>query len=143
MSTTDSEQPDAISKFGKILTLRGNLSQGQFFLGLIGEVAILFVGVMALAGLNNPTGGGSLFLAVLFPFFALCLHVGLVVARLRNAGSEYPVPLGIIVAVLPFAWVFLLLEYIESLWVLMLIVFVLFYFGPVFPKSKAVAEPQS
>jgi CBS domain containing-hemolysin-like protein len=58
-------------------------------------------------------------------------------------GSPGPVPAGIIVEVLPFAWVFLTLEYIESLWVLMLIVFLILYFGPVFPKSKAADTPQS
>ena len=143
MSTADSGQPDAISKLGKVLTLRGDLGQGYFFLGLIVEVALLFVGIAALAGLNNPTGGGNIFIAMIFPLLAVCLHVCLVVARLRNAGAAYPVPLGVLVAVLPFAWVYLLIEYIEYLWVLMLAGFVVLYFGPIFPKTKAVATPQS
>lgn len=126
----------------KLLTFRGRIGRGKYFLGLIGEVAILFVGLASLAGLNNPTGGGSFFGAVIFPLIAIYFHMCLVTARLRDAGSPNPVPAGIIVALLPFIWAALMIEWIESLWLLILLVFLLLYLGPVFPKSKAAEAPQ-
>lgn len=136
---------NAEGPISKILTFRSGLTQGNFFLGLIAEVGILLVGVMALAALNNPTGasGGVVILAALFPLMALYLHFCLVVGRMRDIGVASPVILGIIVAILPFAWLGLTFELIERLWPLVLIGFVLLYFGPVFSKSKAAEKPQT
>lgn len=133
-------EADAVGRF---FTLRGTVSPGWYFAGLGGEFAILLVGVMALAGLNNPTGGGSLVLALLFPLLAILLHVLLVVGRMRDSGVAYPVPLGLVIAALPFAITFLLMEYIEYLWVLMIIGFFVPWLGPAFVKSKATAATQS
>lgn len=144
MSTDGSDQASEREGWiSKLLTFRGSVGQGKYFLVLIGEVAILFVGLLSLAGLNNPTGGGSFFGAVVFPLMAIYVHLCLVTARFRDAGSPHPVPAGIIVGLLPFIWAALTVEYIESIWVLMLIGFVVLYFGPVFPKSKAAQVPQS
>lgn len=128
---------------GKFLALRSTVSQGWYLAGLGGEILILFVGVMSLAGLNNPTGGGSLAGALIFPILAIYLHLCLVAGRLRDAGAAQPVILGIIVAALPFVFTFLLIEYIEYLWPLMLIAFFVPWLGPVFAKRKAAAAEQS
>lgn len=122
---------------GKFLTLRAPVSQGWYLVGLGGELAILMLGLMSLAGLNNPTGGGSLAGALFFPLLAFLLHVCLVTGRLRDAGAAYPIPLGVAVAVLPFAWLYLTVEYIEYIWPIMLIGFLALYLGPVFAKRKA------
>lgn len=104
MSTNED---DRIAKeagaIGQFLTLRGKVSQGWFLAGLGGELLILFLGLMSLAGLNNPTGGGSHAGAMFFPLLAILLHICLVVGRMRDASATYPVPLGIITAVLPSA----------------------------------------
>ena len=145
MSEQDGVQPaEEIGWFGKLITFRGKISQGKYLLGLLGELGILFVGVMAVAGLNNPTGAGSgaVFLASVFPLIAIYFHMCLVTARMRDIGVAYPVPLGILVASLPFVWVYLTIEYIEYTWLLILIGFVVLYFGPFIPKSKAAQAPQ-
>ena len=129
--------------FGKFFTFRGTVGRGWYLAGLGGEFAILLVGMIALAGLNNPTGGGNIFIAMIFPLLAVLLHIFLVVARVRDAGAAYPVPLGIVIAALPFGITYLLIEYIEYLWVLMLIGFFVPWLGPVFAKSKAAGAPQS
>lgn len=128
---------------GKFLTLRGAVSQGWFLAGLGGQLLILFLGVMSLAGLNNPTGGGSLAGALFFPLLAILLHICLVVGRFRDAGVSYPVPIGIVTAALPFGWLYLTIEYIEYIWPIILIGFFTFYLGPVFLKRKAAEAPQS
>lgn len=131
------------SWLAKLLTFRGSAGQGQFFLGLIAEIGILLIGVMALAALNNPTGAGSpvAFFAVVFPFLALVFHMCLVTARMRDAGVAHPVLLGIFAAILPFVWLLLTLELIETIWFVILIGFVALYFGPMLPKSKAAETP--
>lgn len=114
--------------FGKLLTFRGRVSRGWYFLGLIGEIVFIFIALAAFAGLNNPTGGGSLGLTIVFAIAALWVHMALVVGRLRDAGA--PVLLGIILALAPFVWIALTAEYIESLGVLMLIVLLAFFLLP-------------
>jgi uncharacterized membrane protein YhaH (DUF805 family) len=144
MSTDGSAQPaNELGWFGKLVIFRGSIGRVKYLLGLLAEFAILFLGLASLAGLNNPTGGGSFFGAAFFPLIALYVHMCLVIARFRDAGSPHPVPAGIIVAILPFAWVVGFLEYIESLWALILFGFVVLYFGPAFPKSKAAEAPQA
>jgi uncharacterized membrane protein YhaH (DUF805 family) len=144
MSTNEGDRiAQEAGGIGRFLTLRSRVSQGWYLAGLGGELLILFVGVASLAGLNNPTGGGSLAGAFFFPLIAVLLHLCLVVGRLRDAGAAYPVSLGIVVAILPFAFVYLTLEYIEYIWVLMLIGFFALYLGPVFAKRKAAETAQS
>jgi uncharacterized membrane protein YhaH (DUF805 family) len=144
MSTTEDDRiANEAGAVGRFLALRATISPGWYFAGLGGELMILFVGLMSLAGLNNPTGGGSLAGAFIFPFIAIYLHVCLAAGRLRDAGAAYPIPLGIIVAALPFVITFLLIEYIEYVWPLMLIGFLGPWLGPVFLKRKAAAETQS
>lgn len=128
---------------GKFLTLRANVSQGWYLAGIGAQIVILFLGLMSLAGLNNPTGGGSLAGALFFPLIAFLLHVCLVVGRLRDASIAYPLPLGILVAALPFGWLYLTVEYIEYIWPIILIGFFTFYLGPLFVKRKAVEMAQS
>jgi uncharacterized membrane protein YhaH (DUF805 family) len=122
---------------GKFLTLRATVSRGWYLAGLGAEFMILVLGLMSLAGLNNPTGGGSLAGAFFFPLLAFLLHVCLVTGRLRDAGAAYPIPLGVITATLPFIWLYLTVELIEYIWPVMLIVFLALYLGPVFAKRKA------
>ncbi len=144
MSSNESPA-EAEGPISKLLTFRGSVGQGGYFLGLIAEIGILLVGVMALAALNNPTGagGGVVVLAVVFPLIALYLHFCLVTARLRDAGVARPVLLGIFVALLPFIWLGLTFELIERLWLVVLIGFVALYFGPVLSKSKAAQTTQT
>ncbi len=132
------QKPDEIGKF---LTFRSRISRGWYFLGLLGEIVFLFIALAAFAGLNNPTGGGSLGLAVVFAIVALWLHTTLVIGRLRDAGA--PVLLGIILALAPFVWIALMLEYIESLGWLMAIVFISLYLLPALfkPKAETVTQP--
>lgn len=122
---------------GRFLTLRATVSRGWYLAGLGAEFMILVLGLMSLAGLNNPTGGGSLAGAFFFPLLAFLLHVCLVTGRLRDAGAAYPIPLGVITAMLPFVWLYLTAELIEYIWPVMLIVFLALYLGPVFAKRKA------
>lgn len=142
--STNEATPAGEGWLSKLLTFRGSIGRGQFFLGLIVEFGILIVLTMALAALNNPTGAdsGVVLLAAVFPFLALYLHLCLVTARLRDIGIAYPVILGILIAILPFAWFGLTLEFIETLWALILIVFVLLYAGPGMPQSKAAEARQ-
>jgi uncharacterized membrane protein YhaH (DUF805 family) len=144
MSTNDATPAgESEGWLSKLLTFRGNIGRPVFFLGLLAEFGILIVLVLALAAMNNPTGTGSgvVLLAAVFPFLALYLHLCLVTARLRDVGVRYPVILGVIVGVLPFAWFGITLEFVERLWFLVLIVFIVLYAGPGFLKSKA-SEPQ-
>lgn len=144
MSTSEDERiANEASAVGKFLTLRGTVSQGWYLAGLGGELMILVLGMMSLAGLNNPTGGGSLAGALFFPLIAILLHICLVVGRVRDAGAAYPVPLGLITAVLPFGWLYLTIEYIEYIWPIILIGFFALYLGPIFFKRKASPAPQS
>lgn len=146
MSTESSDQEiESSGWFGKLISFRGSLSQGAFFLGLIAECGVLLVGVMAGAALNNPTGagGGIVILAVIFPLLALYFHFCLVVARMRDTGIAHPVIFGILVAVLPFLWLLFSLELVELFWPVVLIGFLAFYFGPMLPKSQAAGAAQS
>lgn len=144
MANHENAAPSAdAGAFGRTISFRGRLSRGQYLAWLLGEVALLAVGFGALAGLNNPTGGGSAPLVIAFPLAALYLHFCLVTARLRDAGVAKPVPLGMIVALLPFVWLGLTFERVESLWPVVLAGFVLLYFGPALPSSKAAETPQS
>jgi uncharacterized membrane protein YhaH (DUF805 family) len=142
LSEDDSMAKEA-GAIGRFLTLRGTVSQGWYLAGLGGEFAILVLGVMSLAGLNNPTGGGSLAGAFFFPLIAFLLHFCLVVGRMRDAGAAYPVPLGIVIAILPFAFLWFTIEYIEYIWPLIMIGFFALYLGPIFAKRKAAGVPQS
>jgi uncharacterized membrane protein YhaH (DUF805 family) len=128
---------------GRFLTLRATISQGWYLAGLGAEILILFVGIISLAGLNNPTGGGSLAGALIFPLLAIYIHVCLVAGRLRDAGASYPILLGIVVAALPFVLTYLLIEYIEYIWILMLIAFFVPWLGPAFAKRKAASAAQA
>lgn len=130
---------------GKLLTFRGRIGRKEFVLGLAAEIGALLAGMYALAALNNPTGsgGGAIVIAIIFPLTAIYFHLCLAVARLRDAGAAKPVPLGIIVAVLPFLWAALTFELIEYLWPLIFAVFLLLYFGPAISKTQAVEAPQS
>ncbi len=144
MSTSEDDRiANEAGAIGKFLTLRGNVSQGWYFAGLGGEFVILVLGMMSLAGLNNPSGGGSLAGALFFPLIAILLHICLVAGRMRDAGFPYPVPLGIIVAILPFGWLYLTVEYIEYIWPIILIGFFALYLGPIFAKRKAVEAPKT
>jgi uncharacterized membrane protein YhaH (DUF805 family) len=130
--------------FGRLLTFRDTASQGKYFLGLLVEFGILFIGAMALAALNNPAGaGGGVVFFAFFPFLAFYLHLCLVIARMRDVGVAYPVILGIFVAILPFLWFGLTLEFIERLWPVVLIGFLAFYVGPALLKPKAAETTQS
>lgn len=132
------QKPDEIGKF---LTFRSHISRGWYFLGLLGEIVFLFIALVAFAGLNNPTGGGSLELAVVFAIIALWLHATLVIGRLRDAGA--PILLGIILALAPFVWIAFTLEYVESLGWIMAIVFIGLYLLPALfkPKAETVTQP--
>ncbi len=132
------QKPDEIGKF---LTFRSRISRGWYFLGLLGEIVFIFIALAAFAGLNNPTGGGSLGLTVVFAIAALWIHVTLVVGRLRDAGA--PVLLGIILAIAPFVWIALTAEYIESLGVLMLLVLLALFLLPGLFKRPANELPQA
>ena len=103
-------------------------------------IAFILIGLMAAAGLNNPTGGGSIFLAVIFPLAALLLHINLVIGRVRNAGGH--AFLGFLLGIAPYVWIGLTLELIESLWVVMAIVFVGLYLLPALFKPKAESATQ-
>ncbi len=140
-------EDDRIAKeagaIGKFLTLRATVSRGWYLAGLGAEFLILVLGLMSLAGLNNPTGGGSLAGAFFFPLLAFLLHVCLVTGRLRDAGAAYPVPLGVTAAALPFGWLYLTVEWIEYIWPIILTGFLALYLGPVFAKRKTAEAPKS
>ena len=131
------QKPDEIGKF---LTFRSRIGRGWYLAGIGGEIVILLIGVMAAAGLNNPTGGGNIFLALIFPLMALLVHISLVIGRVRHAGGH--ALLGLLLAIAPYAWIALTLEYIESIGWLMLIVFVGLYLVPALFKPKAEPVPQ-
>jgi uncharacterized membrane protein YhaH (DUF805 family) len=142
--TTDNAVPDDRQEgwLSKLLTFRGRIGRGWFLAGLGVEFGILLIGLTALSGLTNPTGGGDPFIAIVFILIAIYVHLCLVTARLRDSGVAHPVPLGIIVSILPFAWILLTLELIEPLGYVILAGFLLMYFAPAFAKSKAVETPQ-
>lgn len=131
-------KPGAI---GSILLFQGAASRNQYLLWLGAELIVLLGGIAALAGLNNPTGGGSAPIAIIFPLAALYMHLCIVTARLRDTGVAHPVLLGIPMALFPFVWLGATAEFIERAWPVILVGFALLYFGPALPKSKA-AEPQ-
>ena len=131
------QKPDEIGKF---LTFRSRISRGWYFLGLAGEIVLIFVALAAFAGLNNPTGGGSIFLTVIFLPMALLVHISLVIGRVRDAGGH--AFLGLLLAIAPYAWIALTLEYIESLGLIMAIVFIALYLVPALFKPKAEIVPQ-
>ncbi|HMN50745.1 MAG TPA: hypothetical protein PKB01_01615 [Xanthobacteraceae bacterium] len=127
-----------LSVFERILFFRGPVGKKLFFIGIAGEAALILVALAAASGLTNPTGGGSAFIAFIFLIAALWWHFGLVTGRMRDAGA--PVFLGIVLTIAAFAWPVLMLEFIESLWAVVLGVFLLLYLAPGFFKSKASAE---
>jgi uncharacterized membrane protein YhaH (DUF805 family) len=137
----DARALEDAAKAGRFLTGRMHISRVWYFVGVCCEILILLVGVMAAAGLNNPTGGGSIFLAVIFPAIALWIHICLVIGRVRDAEGHWF--LGLLLGVAPFAWIAVTLEYIEYIGFLMAIVFVALYALPAFFKPKPAAETQA
>jgi uncharacterized membrane protein YhaH (DUF805 family) len=128
------------AKLGRFLTGRIRISRVWYFVGVCCEILILLVGVMAAAGLNNPTGGGSVFLAVIFPVIALWVHISLVIGRVRDAEGHWF--LGLLLAIAPFAWIAVTLEFIEYIWFVMAVVFIALYALPAFFKPAPAAEAQ-
>jgi uncharacterized membrane protein YhaH (DUF805 family) len=141
MSTDeDARAQQEAANIGRFLTCRSLISPGWYLAGIGGEIVILVLGVMAAAGLNNPTGGGDIFVAMIFPLIALWIHICLVIGRVRHAGGH--AFLGLLLAVAPYAWIALTLEYIEYIGVIMAIVFIGLYLLPALLKTKVQAEPQ-
>jgi len=103
---TDSEQsrsPGASDSI-QFLTYRGRIGRLLYFLGLFGEVALLFLGLASLAAANNPTGGGGGIGLLLFMIpVVVWIHSLLVVNRMRDAGQSTGASL--LFAIGPFVWI--------------------------------------
>jgi uncharacterized membrane protein YhaH (DUF805 family) len=125
---------------GRFLTGRARITRVWYFVGVCCEILLLLVGGMAAAGLNNPTGGGSVFLAVIFPAIALWVHISLVMGRVRDAEGHWL--FGLLLAIAPFAWIAVTLEYIEFIGLVMAVVFIALYALPAFFKPVPAAETQ-
>jgi uncharacterized membrane protein YhaH (DUF805 family) len=139
MSTDeDARAQREAANIGRFLSCRSLISGGWYLAGIGGEIVILLIGVMAAAGLNNPTGGGDIFLAMIFPLIALWIHICLVVGRMRHAGRH--AFLGVLLAIAPYAWIALTLEYIEYIGWLMAIVFIGLYLVPALLKPKTETQ---
>jgi uncharacterized membrane protein YhaH (DUF805 family) len=142
MSTDeDARVQQEAANIGRFLSCRSLISPGWYFAGIGGEIVILVLGVMAAAGLNNPTGGGDIFVAMIFPLIALWIHLCLVIGRLRDAGQHWF--LGLLLAIAPYAWIAVTLEYIEYIGLIMAIVFIALYLLPALIPKKAKAEAQA
>ena len=103
---TDNEQarapagPDPI----QFLTYRGRIGRGLYFLGLLCELALLFLGLASLAAANNPTGsGGGIGLLLFMIPVVVWVHSLLVAKRMRDAGQSTRTTL--LFAIGPFVWI--------------------------------------
>ena len=104
MTESEQAQAPAESALFRFLTYRGRIGRHLYFLGHIGEVGLLFLGLASLAAANNPTGrGGGIGLLLFMIPVVLLIHSLLVAARIRDAGLSALTAL--LFATLPFIWI--------------------------------------